>query len=86
MSADLLSKKKKVTMEKLGSDISSSEDELITGGSKRTKTPKSKDGRMSPVVTGMRKIGFREDSTSDTNFGNGDKNMDDDQVCSFEMC
>lgn len=83
--AELLSKHKKFSLEKLGSDISSSEDELLTGD-RKNKTPKAFDDRMSPDINKLRKMDFHDsetkNATSDTN-GNCDNNMDDDQVRSI---
>jgi hypothetical protein len=69
---------KKSLHEKLGSDISSSEDELLTGDTNKKPKSKHHDGNLSPIIGNMKNINVNDDS-KDLNW-NGDRNLDDDQV------
>lgn len=72
---------KKAISEKLGSDISSSEDELITGNTNK-KSYRKDDGNMSPMIGSIKKLNVDDDNNkhSDDNLGNGDNELEDDQV------
>lgn len=85
-----IAQQRRLIAEKLGSDISSSEDELLTGGASGVRTGsrrrKVRGRSPSPRMARMPKINFDDDASKDntmdsTATGMEDRNLDDDQVC-----